>query len=109
MSAALKWTTIVWLGVMAASAACYAMFAYEVLLPVAWVVGSMLIPIVLAPLLVVLVLTPGTAPEWVFIANSAIALYVWLLGLVCLGCVVKAWKEQRGAPERSHFRAGALY
>jgi hypothetical protein len=95
MNAVLKWTTAIWLAVLAGCAACYLMFIHQALLPVAWVVGSMLIPIVLAPLFVVVVLTPGTAPEWVFITNAAIALYVWLLALVCLGFIVKAWQEER--------------
>lgn len=95
MISALKWTTSIWLGVLAGCAACYLMFLSEVLVPLAWIVGSMLTPIVLAPVFVVLVLTPGTASEWVFITNAAIALYVWLLGLVCLGFIVKAWNEER--------------
>ena len=95
MTAVLKWTAILWLGVMAACAACFAMFVYEVLVPLAWIVGSLLIPMVLAPLLTVVVLTPGTAPAWVFPTMAAIALYFWLLALVCLGFVVKAWHEER--------------
>jgi hypothetical protein len=91
----LKWTTATWLAVLMVCSACYLMFTHETLLPVAWVLGSMLIPIVLAPLFVVMVLTPGTASEWVFITNAAIALYVWLLTLVCLGFTVKAWNEER--------------
>ena len=95
MIAVLRCTAIVWLCVMAACAASFAMFVYEVLVPLAWVVGSLLIPIVLAPLLLVVVLTPGTAPPWLFVSVAAIALYLWLLGLVCLGFIVKAWQEER--------------
>lgn len=95
MIAALKWTAIAWLGVMTASAACCAMFFYEVFLPLAWIVGSMLIPIVLAPLFVVLMLTPGSASIWVQITVAGIALYLWLLGLVCIGFIMKAWNEER--------------
>ena len=109
MSAALRWTTSIWLGVLAAGAACYLMLAYQVLLPVAWVVGSVLIPIILAPMFVVLVVTPGTAPEWVFIANAAIALYAWLFGLVCLGFVVKAWHHRQGASSRPRLPTTAMY
>jgi hypothetical protein len=106
---ALKWTTTIWLGVLAGCAACYLMFIHQALLPVAWVLGSMLIPIVLAPLFVVLVLTPGTASEWVFVTNAAIALYVWLLGLVTLGFIVKAWHEQQGASARGRLPTASMY
>ena len=109
MIMALKWTAIAWLGVMTASAACFAMFVNEILLPLAWVVGSLLIPIVLAPLLMVIVVTPGTAPIWVSITFAAIVLYLWLLGLVWLGFIVKAWNEQRGPRVGPRRPSSALY
>ena len=109
MIAALKWTAIAWLGVMTASAACVAMFVYEALLPLAWIVGSVLLPIVLAPLFVMLMVTPGTAPIWVSITVGAIALYLWLLGLVCLGFIVKAWHELHGPSGGAQRPSTALY
>jgi hypothetical protein len=101
MSPALKWTTIVWLGVLAGCAACYLMFIHAMLLPVAWVLGSLLLPIVLPPLFVVIVLTPGTAPDWQFALAGALALYVWLFGLFAFGLVVKALNQQRVRPVAS--------
>ena len=105
----LKWTMVAWLGVMAACAACFAMFVYEVLLPLAWVLGSLLIPIVLAPLFVSIMVTPGTAPLWLSLSIGAFALYLWLLGLVCLGFIVKAWHEQHGASGRRRLPTAAMY
>ena len=101
MIAALKWTTIAWLGVMAASAACFAMFTYQVMQPAAWILGSILLPIVLPPLFVVFMVTPGTAPEWQLVAVGAVALYLWLFGLVVLGYIIKAWNEERFKPAGS--------
>ena len=109
MIAVLKWTAIAWLGVMTASAACVAMFVYEILLPLAWIVGSVLLPIILAPLFVLLMVTPATAPIWVSVTVAGIALYLWLLGLVCLGFIVKAWNELRGPSVRSRWPSTALY
>ena len=109
MISALKWTAIAWLGVMTTSTACCAMFAYKAFLPLAWVVGSVLFPILLAPLFVVLMVTPGTAPIWVHLIVAGIALYLWLLGLVCLGFVLKACNEQRGPSVRARPPSTALY
>ena len=109
MIAALKWTTSIWLGVLAACAACWLMFFHGVLLPVAWVLGSLLLPIIMAPLFVVIMLTPGTASNWVFITVAAIALYLWLLGLACLGFIMKAWNEQRGLSVGPRRPSSALY
>jgi hypothetical protein len=105
----LRWTTVAWLAVMTACAACFAMFIHEVLLPLAWVLASILIPIVLAPLFASFMVTPGTAPVWVSLSVGACALYLWLLGLIGLGFIVKAWHEQQGPTSRRRLPSAAMY
>jgi len=89
----LKWVTLGWVAVMALG---FAFCLYDLYQPLAQLLFGAVVSRVLPALLLVFAVLPNTSALQ-FLALAAIAIYLWLLGLVCLRVAAQAWLARPAA------------
>ena len=109
MMPAFKWVTLAWVAVLVACWVCGTLALSGELQPLAVALLYALIPVVLPPLLLAFAVMPNSASLLQFLGLAALAIYLWLLGFVCLAFVVKAWHQRYGAYDRPRLPTVAMY
>jgi hypothetical protein len=89
----LKWVTLGWVGVMAVGFAFCLYDLYQPLLQLA--LGAVVSRLLPAMLLVFAVMPTTSALQ--YLALAAAALYLWLVGFVCLRAAASAWLARPAA------------